>query len=150
MSKDFKKFVDTLQERIMEEDIKEHNEKIVNLFYNPINWGKPADEDITISEERRDGPKGYFLGLYLKIENEKIIKANFVTDGCGVMVATGSQTTILIENKSINYAENLKPDDIDEALMGLPEEEKHCALLAIKTLKNLITKYKKKINLDSK
>ncbi|MFW9876854.1 MAG: iron-sulfur cluster assembly scaffold protein [Candidatus Thorarchaeota archaeon] len=146
MSKHFKKFVDKLQERIREEDLKEHNEKIVKFFYNPINWGKPSNQDITIFEERRGGPKGYFLGLYLKIENEKIIKANFVTDGCGVMIATLCQITILIENKSINYAENLKPNDIDKALMGLPEEEKYCSLLAIETLKNAINKYKKKIN----
>ncbi|MFX1420012.1 MAG: iron-sulfur cluster assembly scaffold protein [Promethearchaeota archaeon] len=146
MSKDFKKYVDKLQERIIAEEIKEHNENIVKLFYNPINWGKPLKEEITIFEERRGGPKDYFLGLYLKIENEQIINANFITDGCGAMVATGSQMTILIKNKSINYAENLKPDDIDEALMGIPEEEKHCVFLAIETLKNLINKYKKKNN----
>ncbi|UCC19831.1 MAG: iron-sulfur cluster assembly scaffold protein [Promethearchaeota archaeon] len=144
MSKDFKEYVDKLQKRILTEDIEDHNEKIVNLFHNPINWGKPSKEDITISEERRGGPKNYFLGLYLKIEDEKITKANFITDGCGVMIATGCQTTILIENKSLDYAENLKSDDIEEALMGLPKEEKHCVLLAIETLKNLINKYKKK------
>jgi nitrogen fixation NifU-like protein len=144
MNNDFKDYVDKLQKKIIAEDIKNHNEKIVNLFYNPINWGKPSKKEITVFEERRGGPKRYFLGLYLKIEKDTIIKANFVTDGCGVMVATGSQTTLLIENKPINFAENLKPDDIDKALMGLPREEKHCAYLAIETLKNVLNKYKQK------
>lgn len=144
MPKDFENYVDKLQKRIIKEDVRDHNEKIVNLFHNPINWGKPPKKDITIFEERRGGPKDYFLGFYLKIVKDNIINANFVTDGCGVMVATGSQTTILIKNKSINFADNLKPEDIDKALLGLPEEEKHCAHLAIETLKNLISKYKQK------
>jgi nitrogen fixation NifU-like protein len=59
------------------------------------------------------------------------------------MVATGSQTTLLIEGKSIDYVEKLKPEDINNALMGMPEDEKHCAELAIKTLKHTIQKYKK-------
>ena len=73
MAKDFKVYVDKLQEKIREEDIRDHTEKIVNLFYNPINWGKPPKEDITVFAERRGGPKEYFLGLYLKIEKDKII-----------------------------------------------------------------------------
>ena len=142
MPKDFDKFVDRLQRNLTKEDIRDQNEKIVNLFHNPINWGKPPSEDITIFEERRGEPKGYFLGLYLKIEKNKIIKANFVTDGCGVMVATGSQTTILIEGKPINFAKNLKSEDIDKTLKGLPEDEKHCADFVIETLKGIIEKYK--------
>ena len=58
------------------------------------------------------------------------------------MIATGSQTTILIKGKSIKYAENLKIIDLDKSLGGLPEHEKHCAELAIKTLKSLINDYK--------
>ncbi|NVM36838.1 MAG: iron-sulfur cluster assembly scaffold protein [Candidatus Lokiarchaeota archaeon] len=144
MPNNFEEYVDRLQKKIKKKDIKDHNEKIVNLFYNPQNWGKPPNSDITVFLERRGGPKNYFLGLYLKIVNNNIIKANFVTDGCGVMVATGSQLTILIKNKPINFAENLMPDDIDNALMGLPEEEKYCTHLAIETLKDLIKKYKQK------
>jgi len=127
----------------IKKDIEDHNEKIVNLFHNPQNWGKPSIRNITVFEEYSGGPKNYFLGLYLKIKNDIIMKANFITDGCGVMVATGSQTTLLIEGKSIDYAEKLKPEDLNKALMGMPEHEKHCAELAIRTLKRTIQKYKK-------
>jgi nitrogen fixation NifU-like protein len=142
MPKKFDEFVDKLQREIIEIEINTHNEKIVNLCYNPQNWGKPPKDEITISEEGKGGPKGYFLGLYLKIENNIITKANFLTDGCGVMVATGSQTTILIKGHSIEFAEKLKGENIDSALMGLPNDEKHCLDLAIETLKSAIEKYK--------
>jgi len=142
MPKNFDKFVKNLQKEIIQKEIKDHNEKIVELFHNPQNWGKPSKEEITIFEERRGGLKGYCLGLYLKIENDIIIKANFITDGCGVMVATGSQLTIIIIGKSVEFAENLKPDYLINALIGIPPDEIHCIDLAIKTLKNAIKKYK--------
>ncbi|KKM64029.1 hypothetical protein LCGC14_1505480 [marine sediment metagenome] len=141
MNKDFDQFVDNLQKEIIKKEIKDHNEKIVDLFHNPINMGKPPDEDITVFEELRGGPKGYFLGLYLMIEDKLIIKAHFETDGCGVMVAIGSQLTLLLEGKSIESAENLKPEEIDKALMGVPQDEFHCIDLAIETLKSIIKKY---------
>jgi len=142
MPNEFDAFIDQLQKKIIQEDIKNHNEKIVKLFHNPKNWGKPSKEEISIFEERRGGPKGYFLGLYLKIADDIIIKANFITDGCGVMVATASQTTILIEGKSLYFAKNLKPEDIDSALDGLPKDEKNCADFVINTLRIIIEKYK--------
>ena len=144
MDINFNDFVDNLQKEIIKKEIEDHNEKIVNLFHNPYNYGKPPKKEITIQEEWRGGPKEYFLGLYLMIENKVIIKAHFITDGCGVMIATGSQTMMLIEGKSIKFAENLLTEDISMALKGLPDDEKHCADLAIETLKEAIKKYKKK------
>jgi nitrogen fixation NifU-like protein len=145
MSKNFDEFVENLQKEIMKMEIKNYNEKIVTLCYNPQNWGKLLRNEITCFEECRGGPKNYFLGLYLNIENNIIRKISFLTDGCGVMIATGSQTTILIEGKTIEFAENLKAEDVDKALMGLPENEKHCLDLAILALKSAIEKYKTRI-----
>ena len=144
MPKKFDEFVKHLQKEIMKREIEDHNERIVSLCYNPQNWGKPSMENITIFEEQKGGPKNYFLGLYLNIQNNVIKKVNFLTDGCGVMIATGSQTTILIEGKTIEFAENLKIEDIDKALMGIPKNEKHCLELAVKTLRRAIKKYKSK------
>lgn len=142
MSEKFEIFVEKLQKKIIRKEIRDHNERIVDLCYNPQNWGKPLKDEITVYEELRGEPKNYLLGLYLKIKNGNIIKANFVTDGCGVMIATGSQTTILIEGRSIEFAKKLTAIDIDKALMGLPKDESHCLDLAIKTLKSTIEKYK--------
>ncbi|MHA1985232.1 MAG: iron-sulfur cluster assembly scaffold protein [Promethearchaeota archaeon] len=145
MPKTFDEFVENLQKEIIKREIKDHNKKIVSLCYNPQNWGKPPMEDIICLEEQRGGPKNYFLGLYFNIEKNKIKKVNFLTDGCGVMIATGSQLTILLEDKTIEFAENLKAEDINKALMGIPENEKHCLDLAIRTLRSAIKKYKTNI-----
>ncbi|KKL86722.1 hypothetical protein LCGC14_1941900 [marine sediment metagenome] len=144
MNNKFNDFIENLQKEIIKKEIEDHNEKIVNLFYNPYNWGKPPQKEITVYDELRGGKKGYFLGIYLKIENGVIIKAKFITDGCGVMIATGSQTMMLIEGKNIQFAEKLVAGDISMALMGLPDGEKHCADFMVETLRNTIRKYKVK------
>ncbi|MHA1149726.1 MAG: iron-sulfur cluster assembly scaffold protein [Promethearchaeota archaeon] len=139
---DFDKFVDELQQEIIQEEKRLYNDYIVKLFHDPKNWGKPNDEDISVTQIYK-GPCGDTMQFFLKIKNNKIEKANFITDGCGASVATGSQTTMLIEGKDIDFAENLKPEEIDLALHSLPEDHKHCAELAARTLKRAILKYKK-------
>ncbi|MFX0047941.1 MAG: iron-sulfur cluster assembly scaffold protein [Candidatus Hermodarchaeota archaeon] len=139
----FDNFVEKLQQEIIEKEINDFNENIVNLSQNPKNWGKPSS--FTISNSSKGSHKE-MMEFYLTIDNGIIKKANFFTDGCGATVATGSQTTLLIEGKSLEYAENLKSKDINLALNGLPEDHKHSLELAVNTLKSLIRKYKSKIN----
>ncbi len=138
----FDDFVKKLQEEIIEKEREQYNDYIIELFQNPKNWGKPASADISVSKTYK-GPCGDTMEFYFTIKNGIIEKANFITDGCGASVATACQTTILIEGKSIEYAEKLTPKDIDDALKGLPEDHKHCAELAVRTLKRTLNKYKK-------
>ncbi|MFX1596905.1 MAG: iron-sulfur cluster assembly scaffold protein [Promethearchaeota archaeon] len=140
---EFDDFVDRLQQEIIEKEFEDFNPYIVNLFHNPPNWGKPPDEKITVSNSFR-GSCGDLMQFFLKVENNKIEKANFITDGCGASVAAGSQITLLIEGKTLEFAENLTPEDIDNALHGLPKDHKHCAELAVRTLKRLIKEFREK------
>ena len=142
---EFDEFVKKLQEEILNKELEDFNEKIVELFHNPTNWGKPLEEDITVSQTYK-GPCGDTMQFFVKIKDNIIEKANFITDGCGASVATGSQTMLLIEGNSLEYAKNLNPEDIDNALEGLPEDHKHCAELAVRTLRRLIKKYKNNKN----
>lgn len=138
------KFIRELQEKINLNEIEEYNEYIVDLFHNPKNFGKPPDKEITVSQSFT-GPCGDTMQFFLKINGNVIEKANFITDGCGACFATASQTTLLIEGNTLDYAGKLRPENIDKALHGLPEDHKHCAELALRTLKRAIKKYKDKI-----
>ena len=142
MTNKLDKFVENLRKEIIQKELKDHNERIVKLFYKHQNWGKPPKEEITIFEEKRDKKRGYCLGLYLKIKNNIIIKANFITDGCGVMVAVVSQLPVTVTGKSIKFAKNLNADNLNDALNGIPPNEIYCIDLTIKTLKSAIIKYK--------
>ena len=130
---DLDKWVEEIQKEILEEEYRKYNEHIVNLIQNPKNWGKPKSTEISVWHAY-EGTCGDTMQFFLKIQNGIIEEAHFITDGCGATIAAGSQTTMMIERKSLEYAKSLKPIDIDNALGGLPEDHKHCAELAIRTL----------------
>ena len=135
------KWVEEIQKEIIEQEIKRYNKYIVELLQNPKNWGKPPTEEISVCHAY-EGSCGDTMRFFLKIKDNIIEKVNFITDGCGATIAAGSQTTMMIEGKTLQDAENLQPDDIDKALGGLPTDHKHCAELAVRTLHRAIEKYK--------
>jgi len=137
----FDDYAKKLEEMIREQVKNDYNEYIADLVYEPKNWGKPPDNEISVSEAYK-GPCGDTMQFFLKINEDIILKANFITDGCGASIATASQVTLLIEGKSLEFAEDLRPEDIDKALGGLPEDHKHCEELATTTLKKAIKKYR--------
>lgn len=139
----FDAYVENIERMLKKEALKIYNERIVELFYNPQNWGKLPEEETTISEFYT-GPCGDTMHFFLNIKDDIIEKATFITDGCAATIATASQTTILIKDKPISYVDKLSSEDIEKALGGLPENHKHCAILAVKTLKKAIMKYKEK------
>ncbi|MFX1554236.1 MAG: iron-sulfur cluster assembly scaffold protein [Promethearchaeota archaeon] len=135
------KWVDEIQKEIIEEEIKRYNKYIVELIQNPKNWGKLKNEELSVWHAY-EGSCGDTMQFFLKINDNIIEKANFITDGCGATVAAGSQTTMMIEGKTLDFAEKLKPIDVENALGGLPDDHKHCAELAITTMTHAIEKYK--------
>lgn len=128
------------KENIEEEEL---NDYILNLAGNPKNMGKIPEGERSVCHSYK-GPCGETMTFFLKINNnsKSIEKARFVTDGCEAAKASASQTMKLIEGRFLNFAENLKPEEIDEALGGLPADHKHCAELAIRTLQHTIRKYR--------
>ena len=95
MPKDrFDKYVENLQKIIYEDEIKAYNKRIVELYHQPKNWGKPPDNEITASKTY-EGPCGDTMSFFLKIEDNIIKKVNFLTDGCGASVAAGYCRAIL-------------------------------------------------------
>jgi len=61
-----------------------------------------------------------------------------MTDGCGSTIACGSMLTSMVKGKSLDEVEAITEDDLIAALEGLPEENLHCAHLAIITLRDAL------------
>jgi len=87
------------------------------------------------------GPCGDTMEISLKVKDDTIVKATFMTDGCGTTIAAGSMVTELAKGKNVSQARRIGQDDVLYALDGLPEESKHCALLAANTLKAAVKDY---------
>ncbi len=136
----FEKFVKELQREINEEESKLFSKKVIELSHNPKNWGKMGNSTV---EDKFLGPCGDIMQFFLKInEKDNIIeKITFITDGCGPSVASGSQLTIIAENKSIDDVLKITPDDILKELERLPSDHAHCPVLAINALNKALKKY---------
>jgi len=84
---------------------------------------------------RITGPCGDTMEFWILVDEDKIRKVSFITDGCDPSKACGSMTTCMAEGKTIARAKQISQQDVLNALDGLPEDHEHCALLATNTLK---------------
>lgn len=115
-----------------------YSERVIDHFLNPRNLGQIADADGFGSVT---GPCGDTMEIWLQVKDGLMSNATFWTDGCGSTIAAGSMVTELVKGRSIIEAQRITPQDILDALGGLPEESLHCALLAADTLTEAIKDY---------
>jgi len=123
---------DKYQELVQEEMSKLYSQMVIEHAMNPRNVGNTEAADGYASVT---GPCGDTMDIWLKVKDDTIVKATFMTDGCGTTIAAGSMITELAKGKSISQALRTSQEDVLSALDGLPEESEHCALLAANTLK---------------
>ena len=87
---------------------------------------------------------GDYIELYLRIEDEVVKDARYMTEGCMQVVACGSALTSLIKGLPLNQAAKVGADQIEAELGGLDAEHRHCAELAERTLKEAVRDYFRK------
>jgi len=126
------------EELIKEEMRKTYSETAIDHAMNPRNVGDMADAD---GFAKVTGPCGDSMEIRLKVNNDTIVGATFMTDGCGTTIASGSIVTEMAKEKNIIEARKISSQDVLNALGGLPEESQHCAFLAANTLKAAIGNY---------
>ena len=93
---------------------------------------------------RITGPCGDTMEFWVLIQDGRIHRCTFTTDGCSSSLACGTATCTLASGAPEAVAFELQPEDVLAILQGFPESEKHCALLATNTLKAAISDYRKK------
>jgi nitrogen fixation NifU-like protein len=129
---------DELEELIKAEMRKVYSETSIDHAMNPRNVGNLEDADGYASVT---GPCGDTMDIWLKVKDDTIVNASFMTDGCGSTIAAGSMVTELARGKNISQALGTSQEEVLAALDGLPEESLHCALLAANTLKAAVKDY---------
>ncbi len=123
---------DELEKEILETMKKIYSETVIDHAMNPRNL-----EQITTPDGFGSATSGCgeIMEIRLKATDGKITNASFWTNGCSTTVACGSMASELIKGKDVSRALTISQNDIVEALDGLPEANKHCALLAANTVK---------------
>jgi NifU-like protein involved in Fe-S cluster formation len=115
------------------------NEKVRQHFTSPQHLG--IMEDATIIGRGGDPGCGDYIELYLKIENDRILKASAMVAGCAYAIATTDVFCELISGKLLDDAMRVTGDDVVRVLGELPEEKIHCSLMGPEALRNAAHNY---------
>jgi nitrogen fixation NifU-like protein len=138
---DFDELIKKVEEEILEEEREIYTEKTLEEAYNPKNVG---ELETPSGAARVTGPCGDTLQIHIKVEENKIVDCKFITDGCGASMACGSVITELVKGKTIEEAFRIGNKNVLSVLGGLPEENIHCSVLAVDTLRAALGDYKDK------
>jgi nitrogen fixation NifU-like protein len=133
-------FVKNLQDQIMIELRNIYSPKVLKHWQHPQNWGIMNDAS---GYGKITGPCGDTMEISIKVEKNKIVKCTFDTDGCGSSIACASIITEMVIGLAIDKARSITQSKMLEFCGGLPEEDEHCALLAVSTLQKAIDDHKK-------
>lgn len=125
-----------------ERSLLKYSQQVIELFKNPKNVGEMENPTVTAVEG--DAQCGDMMQMSLKVEDEKITDAKFLSFGCAANIATGSMVTEMVKGKTVDEAEKLSIKEISNMLGGLPMLKMHCAVLAHKTLRKAMQEYKQR------
>ena len=115
-----------------------YTEIIIDEGKNPQNEGKLENPDI--SQHDANPMCGDSITLQMKIDDNSVSDIKWHGDGCTICKACTSVLTQLVKGKNIDYAKNLKKEELlselglDYLVRQSPVRIK-CALLSLKSLK---------------
>ena len=111
-------------------------------FLRPKNVGKLKNPDAVGKLE--NDKCGDIMEVYIKVKDDKIKDIKFQTLGCPAAIAASDILCEMVKGKTLKQAENIDEKQITKKLGGLPMIKQHCSVLGAKTLRDAITKYRKK------
>lgn len=89
--------------------------------------GRLNDPDASASVT---GPCGDTMEFYINIESDKITEIRYHADGCGVTTACGAIVSFYADGRPLSEAFFVSPGLIVKTMGGVPEDHKHCPVLA--------------------
>jgi nitrogen fixation NifU-like protein len=81
------------------------------------------------------------LAIWLEMQNGRVVDASFSGDECITCTACASAVTEMARGKTIGEVLMITPQDVIDSLQGLPEEDHHCANLAVDTIKTAVNDF---------
>jgi nitrogen fixation NifU-like protein len=115
-----------------------YTDAVLSHFRNPHNAGDLFDATATV--EVTNPVCGDVLRLAVRLSDGKIAEARFKAQGCVAAIASSSVLTDLLAGKSLDEARAVTPQQISDALGGLPPATFHAAQLCCDAVATLLRK----------
>jgi ATP-binding protein involved in chromosome partitioning len=113
----------------------------------PVNFGplKGAHAGARIT-----GPCGDTMEFWIEVREGRILGVSYTTDGCSSSIDCGSAAACLANWKTLDEAKAITQADVLESAGNIPEDSRHCGLLAANTLGAAIDAYRAKYERPSR
>ncbi|MBM9514305.1 iron-sulfur cluster assembly scaffold protein [Desulfogranum marinum] len=134
----FNAMVDSIQEQVFEDAKDAYGVVGFDRWRNPRFHGRMEDADV---QGRITGSCGDTMEMFLKIEEDRVTDASYATDGCGSSNVCGSFAAEIAIGKTVEEIFDLTGEDVLNKIGQFPEQEEHCAYLAIKTVQDAVNNY---------
>ena len=83
------------------------------------------------------------MRLFLRIEEELITRASFLTTGGQASIATASVATELVIGKTLDEADAITREQLVDAVGGLPPSKIQCSVIAAAAIRNAVAKWRR-------
>ncbi len=112
------------------------SDRVQDHVARPRNRGEFEDANrFGVAGVPGDGP---FVKIWLRVEEDTILKATYDTNGCPSSIGCSSALCELSMGRKLENMKLLEPQELERYLGGLPEGKGYYAALATQALRNAI------------
>jgi len=127
-----------IQEEIFAEAKNSLGAKGFERWRNPKYFGVMEGAD---SYACLKGSCGDTMEMYIRLKDDRVEQASYITDGCSSSSIAGSFAAQLAVRKTLIEILDMTAADVLQEIGAFPEAEEHCAHLAVRTLQEAVNSY---------
>jgi nitrogen fixation protein NifU and related proteins len=120
--------------------IKMYSPQLLDHFQSPRNAGDLPDPDASV--ELENPVCGDVVRLSLRMKDGRVAEIRFKAKGCVPAMACASALTEMVLGKTQQEARKLTPEELTQAVGGLPQASSHAAQLALDALASALGQIK--------
>jgi nitrogen fixation protein NifU and related proteins len=98
---------------------------LLEHFLNPRNAGLMRDPD-GVGAEEYEGC-GDLARFFFRVRDGRVSEVRFQSYGCGPTIAAASALSERVAGRLLEALLDLKPQEVEDAVDGLPDDRKHAA-----------------------
>jgi nitrogen fixation NifU-like protein len=118
-----------------------YSDTVMEHFEHPLNVGEM--DDASVDYFVTNPISGDSMRLFLRIEEERIAHASFLTTGGPASIATASVATELVKGKTLDEASAITREQLVDAVGGLPPTKIQCSVIAAAAIRNAVAKWRR-------